>query len=182
MAIDTSQIPNYVKPKLNRPELRQKLEAGTIKLFDFESFGSWKLALKHFRVEPGKKRQPYYMATVLITESDNTAWPAGRLANLWFPINRPGTPTDPNRPEKDERRLTAFILAVFRVAPGVPFDVEKGLDELIEQGKVDSDNLVFGMRLVEDPYEQEVLDPVTKEVLKVVQRMGRKEYFDPILL
>lgn len=178
---DPSQIPNYTRPKLNRPELRQRLEQ-QIPLFDFEAFGVWKLVLKHFRVEPGKKGAPYYMATVNILESDNDAWPVGRTANIWFPIGRGPTPTDKFRGEKDDRRLTAFILAVYRIGPGVPFDCEQGLDDLIKQGKIENDNLVFGMRRVADPYKQEIKDPTNGEVLRVVQRTGVKEYFDPIIV
>jgi hypothetical protein len=178
---DPNQIPNDKRPALNRPELRQRLEQ-QIPLFDFEAFGTWKLVLKHFRVEPGKKNQPYYMATVRIVESDNAAWPADRMANLWFPIGRGPTPTDKFRGEKDDRRLTAFILAVYRIGAGVPFDVEKGLDDLIAMGKIDSDNLIFTYRRLADPYVQKVLHPVTKEVIQEVERTGAKEFFDPVLV
>lgn len=177
---DTSQIPNYVRPKLNRPEIRQRLDQ-QIPLFDFEAFGCWKLVLKHFRVEPGKKGSPYYMATVRILESDNEGWPVERVANLWFPIGRGPTSTDKFRGDKDDRRLTAFVLAVYRIGPGVPFDAEQGLDDLIKQGKVESDALVFGYRRVADPYVQKILHPITKEVIQEVPRTGVKEYFDPIL-
>lgn len=175
----TKAIPNYVRPKLNRPEIRQRLE-GAIPLFDFQAFGEWRLALKGFRVEPGKKKTPYYMATVLILASDNTAWPAGRMANFWFPIGRTGTPTDQYQGDRDEKKLTAFILAVYRIGPGTPFDVEQGLDDLLAQGKVESDALQFGFRRVPDPYEQEIKDPTNGEILRTVERTGAKEFFDPI--
>lgn len=174
-------IPNYVRPKLNRPELRKRLE-DKVDLVPFDAEGRFELVLKSFRVEPGQTGQPFYMAgcTVLASE-DPARLPVGVSRNLWFPINRGNTPTDKYRQNRDDERLTAFLLAVYKVMPGQPFDVEKNLDDLIEMGKTDSDALKFRIRHEKEPYVQKVLHPLTKEVIQTVDRVGTKQLFEPIL-
>lgn len=174
-----TEIPNYVRPKLNRPELRKRLENNT-DLVPFEAKGSFKLVLTNFTVEKGRTT-PYFAAFVNTIETDDPKNMAiGVAKKLWFPINRGNTTTDPRRQDRDDERLTAFILAVYRIMPGQPFDTEKGLDDLIAMGKPGNDNLVFRLRHEEEPYTQEVLHPVSKTVLEKVDRVGTKQYFEPV--
>lgn len=167
----------YTKPKLNRPELRERLENKT-QLFDFSVFGVWKLCLKNFYVKASKKpgSPVAYWAQVKVLETENTTYPAGTDANFWFPIGRVKS-TDQGLGDRDDAKLTDFLLAVYRIGKGVPFDVDKGLDDLIAQGKVESDALVFGFRRTEDHYVQKVLHPVTKAVLEEVPRVGAVDSF-----
>jgi len=175
------EIPNYVRPKLNRPELRKRLEQG-VDLIPFEAEGSFTLVLKSFRIEPGQTNSPFYMAGVVVLTSDDPArLPVGVARNLWFPINRGNTATDKFRQNRDEERLTAFILAVYRILPGQPFDVEKGLDELIEAGKIESDHLKFRIRHEKEPYVQKIKHPVTKEIIQEIDRIGTKQHFEPLI-
>lgn len=174
-------IPNYVRPKLNRPEIRKRLE-DKVDLIPFEAEGRFELVLKSFRVEPGQTKQPFYMAgCTILTSEDPVRLPVGVSRNLWFPINRGNTATDKFRQNRDDERLTAFILAVFRIRPGQPFDSEKGLDELIEKGKFETDALKFRIRHEKEPYQQKVLHPLTKEVIQTVDRIGTKQHFEPIV-
>jgi hypothetical protein len=173
------EIPNYVRPKLNRPELRKRLEE-KVDLVPFDAEGSFTLCLKSFRVEPGQTNSPFYMAGCTVLTSDDPArLPVGVSRNLWFPINRGNTPTDKFRQNRDDERLTAFILAVYRIMPGQPFDVEKGLDELIEQGKIEGDQLKFRIRHEKEPYKQKIVHPVTKEIIQEIDRIGTKQHFEP---
>jgi hypothetical protein len=173
-------IPNYTRPKLNRPAIRQRLE-NNVDLVPFEAKGSFTLVLTDFTVQPGNNAPFYAAAVTPIASDDPVRMPVGVSKKLWFPINRGNTPTDKNRQNRDDERLTAFILAVFRVMPGQPFDSEKGLDELIEMGKPGNDNLVFRLRHEEQPYTQEILHPLTKEIIQKVDRVGTKQHFEPVI-
>lgn len=173
-------IPNYSRPKLNRPEIRKRLE-NNVDLVSFEAKGSFTLVLTNFTVEPGNNA-PFYAASVnIVATEDDQRMPVGVAKKLWFPINRGNTATDKNRQNRDDERLTAFILAVYRIMPGQPFDQEKGLDDLIEMGKPPNDSLVFRLRHEEQPYVQEILHPLTKEVIQKVDRVGTKQHFEPII-
>lgn len=173
-------IPNYQRPALNRPEIRKRLE-NNVDLVPFEAKGAFTLVLTNFTVEPGNKA-PFYAASVTIIESEDLQrMPVGVSKKLWFPINRGNTPTDKNRQNRDDERLTAFILAVYRIMPGQPFDQEKGLDDLILMGKPGNDNLVFRLRHEEQPYTQEIKHPLTKEVIQKVDRVGTKQHFEPVI-
>lgn len=174
-------IPNYVRPKLNRPEIRKRLE-DKVDLIPFEARGRFELELKSFRVEPGQKGSPFYMAgcTVLASE-DPERLPVGVARNLWFPINRGNTPTDKYRQNRDDERLTAFVLAVFKILPGQPFDGEAGLDSLISTGKFDGNPLKFRIRHEEEKYKQKIVHPVTKEVIQEIDRVGTKQHFEPLI-
>lgn len=175
-------IENYTRPKLNRPELRKRLEE-KVDLVPFEAKGSFLMCLNGFRIEPGQTKQPFYMAgCTVLTSEDPLRMPVGAGRNLWFPINRGNTPTDKFRQNRDDERLTAFILAVYQILPGQPFDVEKGLDDLIEQGKIEGDALKFRIRHEEQPYTQKILDPRDKKtVIQEIERVGTKQHFEPVL-
>jgi hypothetical protein len=175
---ENPQVLKYDRPKLNRPAVVEQLNARR-QLFDFAIFGDWQLILKHFYVEASKKPggKPAYYATCKIISSTAPQYLPGQVASFWFPIGRGPTPTDPKREDRDDARTTQFIRAVFRVPPGAPFDSEQGLDELLLKGKIESDALVFNYSRVAQSYKQEIKCPVTKEVLKTIDRVGSQETF-----
>ena len=130
-------------PDLNREKVVNR--AVGIPFFDQDAYGTFKLALKHFRFEPGQKNNPYFRADCKIVDSNNEAWPVGREASIYFATGRPGTTTDPGRPERDDAYVASFVRAVFKVERGKPYDNNKGMKALLGKGKIADDTvqLVF---------------------------------------
>jgi hypothetical protein len=128
-------------PDLNREKVVNR--AVGIPFFDQDAYGTFKLALKHFRFEPGQKKNPYFRADCKILESNNEAWPVGREASVYFATGRPGTTTDPGRPERDDAYVASFVRAVFKVSRGKPYDNNKGMKLLLEKGKLPDDSIQF---------------------------------------
>jgi hypothetical protein len=128
-------------PDLNREKVVNR--AVGIPFFDTDAYGTFKLALKHFRFEPGQKNNPYFRADCKILESNNEAWPQGRECSIYFATGRPGTTTDPGRPERDDAYIASFVRSVFKVARGTPYDNTKGMKLLVAKGKLPDDTVEF---------------------------------------
>jgi hypothetical protein len=187
----------YVRPNLNRPKVQQMVSG--VKFIERDAYGRYLMALKHFHFEPGKKNNPYYQADVLIVEAHDTRtfepdpkpiavstlYPAGKITALCMPTGRAGTATNPARPDYDDAYLTAFINAVCRVQRGQAFDSEKALDDLLAQGKIDHDSVLFWfdrrpetkMRKIKDPR-----DPSGKTVLQELEQTFCKDFFDAVTI
>jgi hypothetical protein len=136
--------PAMVLPNLDRKEVIDRLNnAGGENFFDFDAYGTYKLALTHFLFEPGKKKNPHFVARATILESTNANWPVGRECAVFFHTNRPGTATDPGRPDRDDEYLAAFIRAVFKIPKGQPYAATKAMQVLLAKGKLPDQSITF---------------------------------------
>lgn len=141
MAQQNSAPAEIPLPDLNREKVVNRSTG--IPFFDQDAYGTFKLALRHFRFEPGNKNNPYFRADCKILESTNEAWPVGRDCSIYFATGRPGTTTDPGRPERDDAYLASFVRAVFKVARGTAYDNNKGLKLLLGKGKLPDESVQF---------------------------------------
>lgn len=128
-------------PDLNREKVVNRSTG--LPFFDRDAYGTFVLALRHFRFEPGRKNNPHFRADCKILESNNEAWPAGRDAAIYFATGRPGTSTDPGRPDRDDAYLAAFVRAVFKVQRGMAYDNTKAMRGLLGKGKIQDDTVRF---------------------------------------
>ena len=131
-------------PNLDRKEVTDRLNnSGGENFFDFDAYGTYLLALTHFRFEPGKKKNPHFIARAVILESSNSNWPVGRESAVYFHTGRPGTPTDPGRPDRDDEYLAAFVRAVFKIPKGQAYESTKALKVLLAKGKLPDQSITF---------------------------------------
>lgn len=137
----SNALDNIPIPDLNREKVVNRTTG--VSYFDYDAYGTFRLALRHFRFEPGKKNNPHFRADCKIIESTNDAWPVGRDCSIYFATGRPGTTTDPGRPDRDDAYIAEFIRAVFKVAKGQPYDNTKAMKGLLAKGKLADDTVQF---------------------------------------
>ena len=139
-----NDTPAMVLPNLDRKEVTDRLtNAGGENFFDFDAYGTYTLALSHFKFDPGKKKNPHFIAKATILDSSNTNWPAGRECAVFFHTGRPGTVTDPGRPDRDDEYLAAFVRSVFKIPKGQAYENTKALQKLLKLGKLPDQSITF---------------------------------------
>jgi hypothetical protein len=161
-------------PDLNREGVTNRTIG--VPYFDFDAYGTFELALKHFRFEPGNKKNPHFRADCVIQSSNNEAWPVGRECAIHFPTQRPGTATDPARPDRDDAYVADFIRSVFKIPKGQKYDNTAAMRALLSKGKLPDTSVRFvfirskgntqkkfdnkTQQLVEITYPKDVFAPV----------------------
>lgn len=160
-------------PDLNRKEVVNRNSGNNF--LDWDAYGTYVLAVRHWRFDPGKRNNPSWRAHCVVLSSTNSAYPVGRETALHFPVGRTGTATDPGRPERDDRAIDDFIRAVFRKRRGdATFDAKAAFKALAAKGKVDHDQ--FRFLFVRKPGNTApVLDKKTRQVNDVT---FPKDFFD----
>lgn len=151
-------------PDLNREKVTKRT-VGT-PFFERDAYGVYKLALKHFRFEPGNKNNPYFRADCVILESNNETWSKGRDASIYFATGRSGTATDPGKPDRDDAYLANFVRTVFKVERGAQYDNTEALKRLLAMGKTKDESIT--LKFVRAPGNTvKMLDRKTGEVNEV---------------
>jgi hypothetical protein len=149
-------------PDLNRKEVVDRKSGDNF--LDWDAYGTYVLAVRQWRFEPGKRNNPSWRAHVVVLSSTNEAYPVGRATALHFPVGRTGTATDPGRPERDDRVIDDFIRAVFRKRRGdASFDAKEAFKALAAKGKVDHDQFRF-MFIRKPGNTVPILDKKTRQV------------------
>jgi hypothetical protein len=114
-------------------------------LMDRDAYGEYVMALRQWRFDPGQRNNPSWRAHVVILESTNPNYPVGTETQLHFPVGRPGTVTDPAKPEKDAERIHAFMKVLAK-------KTERGWDsqplqkKLHAAGRIQTDELKFALK------------------------------------
>jgi len=149
-------------PDLNRKEVVDR--KGGVQFLDWDAYGTYVLACRHWRFDPGKRNNPSWRAHCVVLSSTNEAYPPGRETVLHFPVGRVGTATDPGRPERDDRTIDDFIRSVFRKQRGdKSFDAKEAFKALAAKGKVEHDQFRF-MFIRKPGNTVPVLDKKTRQV------------------
>lgn len=129
-------------PDLNRKEIVDRKSVNNF--LDWDAYGTYVLAVRHWRFDPGQRNNPSWRAHCVVLSSTNPAYLPGSETSLHFPVGRTGTATDPGRAERDDRAIDDFIRAVFRKRRGdATFDAKAAFQALAAKGKVDHDQFRF---------------------------------------
>jgi hypothetical protein len=151
-------------PDLNREKVINRNNG--VPYFEIDDYGTYRLALKQYRFEPGKKNNPHFRADCVVVESTNPIWPVGRECAIHFHTGRPGTTKDPGRPDRDDAYVAEFLRAVFKVARGAAYDNNKALKALLSKGKLPDQSVQF--LFVRKPGNtKKVFDEKTEQVNEV---------------
>jgi hypothetical protein len=151
-----------ILPNLDRKEIVDRKSGSNY--LDWDAYGTYVFAVRHLRFDPGTKKNPHYKAHVVVVQSDNPNYPAGRETCLHFPVGRTGTATDPDRPDRDDRMIDDFIRSIFKKARGdASFKATAAFQALVAKGRVDHNEFQF--RFIRKPGNtRAVVDQKTRQI------------------